>query len=97
MKSIYSKAFSSTKWLIAIFIGCGALYLHALWQKDRAYQQTASQLSSLEQDKQEALAQQEELRAEIESQKDPAFIEMILKRNLGLVPEGQVKVYFRQE
>lgn len=83
--------------MIALFVLCGALYLHALWQKDQAYRQTVSQLSSLEQEKQEALAQQEELRAEIESQKDPAFIEMVLKRNLGLVPEGQVKVYFRQE
>jgi hypothetical protein len=97
MKPIYSKAFSSTKWLIAIFVVCGTLYLHALRQKDLAYHQTLNQLSALEEEKQEALLQQEELRAQIESQSDPAFVEMVLKRNLGLVPEGQVKVYFRQE
>lgn len=42
------------------------------------------------------MAEQQELILQIESQTDPAWVEMVLKRNLGLVPEGQVKVYFKK-
>lgn len=34
------------------------------------------------------------LKRQIKSQNDPAWIELILKRDLGLVPEGQIKIYF---
>jgi hypothetical protein len=89
--------YSQTRWLVAVFILCAAVYLHALRQKDRTYQAATSQLQTLEQEKQAALAQQEDLLSEIHSQSDPAFVEMCLKRNLGLVPEGQTKVYFHKE
>lgn len=31
---------------------------------------------------------------EINSQSDPAWVELMLMKNLGLVPEGQIKVFF---
>ena len=36
----------------------------------------------------------EYLTRQINSQSDPAWIEMVMKKELGLVPEGQVKIYF---
>ena len=44
--------------------------------------------------KEEALAIQEELKREIESQNDQSWIELVLMQKLGLVPEGQKKVHF---
>lgn len=38
--------------------------------------------------------QKEYLTRQINSQSDPAWIEMVMKKELGLVPEGQVKIYF---
>lgn len=41
-----------------------------------------------------AKSRQEELQLQLQSQSDPAWIEVTLMRWLGLVPEGQTKVYF---
>ncbi len=51
---------------------------------------------ALERAREEASLQKEELLLQINSQRDPAWLEMVLKRNLGVVPEGQVKVYFKK-
>lgn len=83
-------------WVIAFVALCGVLYLHGVRQKDITFQEMAGRFRILEAEKALALAEQEYLLVQIQSQSDPAWIEMILKRNLGLVPEGQTKVYFHQ-
>ena len=65
-------------------------------QKNNSYEEMLTRLHSLEKEKAIAMAEQQELILQIESQADPAWVEMVLKRNLGLVPEGQVKVYFKK-
>lgn len=35
-----------------------------------------------------------DLARQVNSQNDPAWIEIVLKKELGLVPEGQKKIYF---
>ena len=85
-------------WWVIVFVAlCGVLYLHGVRQKNIAYQEMDGRLQILEQEKALALTQQEELLLQIQSQSDPAWVEMVLKRNLGLVPEGQTKVYFHQD
>jgi hypothetical protein len=83
-------------WVIAFVALCGVLYLHGVRQKNVTYQEMTGRLQILEIEKAFALAEQEELLLQIQSQSDPAWVEMVLKRNLGLVPEGQTKVYFHQ-
>lgn len=53
-----------------------------------------AKLTSLNMEKEEALALKEKLTQEINSQSDPSWIELVLKRELGLTPEGQIKVLF---
>ena len=48
----------------------------------------------LEQRKTDLLAEREELRSQIHSQSDPAWVEMVLMRELGVVPEGWLKIHF---
>jgi hypothetical protein len=84
-------------WVIAFASLCGIVYLHAMRQKNVAYQEMAGRLQSLEKEKALAVVEQEDLLLQIQSQSDPAWVEMVLKRNLGLVPEGQTKVYFHQD
>ena len=43
------------------------------------------------------LEEKEDLKLQINSQKDPAWIELTLMKGLGLVPEGQLKVYFTKD
>lgn len=78
-----------------LILGCGgALYFHAMKQKELMYIEMKAQFLQLEKDKAAACAMHKELVLQIQSQSDPAWVEMVLKRNLGLVREGQVKVYF---
>ena len=84
-------------WMIAFVALCGVLYLHGVKQKNMVYQEMAERLQILEKEKALALAEKEELLLQIKSQSDPAWVEMVLKRNLGLVSEGQTKVYFHQD
>ena len=83
-----------TWWVIVFVAFCAALYLQAMRQKEREYQEMNVRLESLQQEKVFALLQNEELLLQIQSQSDPAWVEMVLKRNLGMVPEGQTKVFF---
>ncbi|MBS0648355.1 MAG: hypothetical protein JSS10_03910 [Verrucomicrobia bacterium] len=83
-------------WWVMVFIGlCALVYLHAMRQKDHSFQEMAVSLRALEKEKAEVLTQQEELLLQIHSQSDSAWVEMVLKANLGMVPEGQTKVYFK--
>jgi len=86
----------SSWWVIVFIAVCAVFYLQAMRQKDLSYQEMTFRLHNLEKEKAQALAQQEELLLQIHSQSDPAWVEMVLKRNLGMVPEGQTKVYFHQ-
>lgn len=53
-----------------------------------------SQLSQLQQEMTQLRGKNEDLTLQINSQSDPEYVELILRKGLGLVPEGQTKVYF---
>lgn len=46
-------------------------------------------------EKEIALAEKEDKVRQINSQSDPDFVELVLMKGLGLVPEGQTKVVFK--
>lgn len=52
------------------------------------------QLAGLKIELKNVETEKEYLTRQINSQSDPAWIEMVMKKELGLVPEGQVKIYF---
>ena len=53
------------------------------------------QLAALNQEKEEALKTREKLLLTVNSQSDPAWVELVLFRELGLVPEGTAKIWFK--
>jgi len=71
-----------------------SLYLHFVQEKNVQSQEVASRLEKILKEKRVAQIEQESLRLQIESQNDPSWIEMILMRDLGVVPEGWLKVHF---
>lgn len=80
-----------------LFIAVGSLfYLHGIYHKGQELAQLKGRFEILEKEKLLVLEEQKELCLQIQSQNDPAWIELILKKNLGMVPEGQVKVYFER-
>lgn len=66
--------------------GLSKLYLEQI-KLERQYEELLKQ-------KKQALELQYQLTKQINSQSDPAWLELILKKTLGVVPEGQIKIYF---
>lgn len=62
----------------------------------RSTELLTKRLSSLMEEKRVVEEEREELLLQIESEKDPAWIEMKLKRRLGLVADEEKKVCFTQ-
>ncbi len=56
-----------------------------------------AQLTHLRQEKIAAISRRDDLTLQINSQSDPDWVELVLRKGLGLVPEGQVKVFFQSE
>ncbi len=81
-------------WVMAFVFGSAIIYEQGLKERHSLYHQLTEQRLALLQEKQEALRQQQNLQLQINSQSDLAWIELTLMKGLGLVPEGQQKVYF---
>ncbi len=82
-------------WWMFLFIGtCVGIYSHAMHKKHEVYASLEKHLIDLQQQKESLLLIREDLLAQIQSQSDPAWIELTLMKGLGVVPEGQQKVYF---
>ena len=86
--------FIKSWWVIAFLLLCAIFYEQGLKQRDVLYQQLTDQWTSLQKEKEQALLHQQSLQLQINSQSDVAWIELTLMRELGLVPEGQQKVFF---
>lgn len=54
-------------------------------------------LEALHYQKGQLLEEHEDLVLQIHSQSDPAWIQLTLMKGLGLVPDGQMKVFFQSE
>lgn len=81
-------------WTILFFLVCFFAYDQAAKRRNREELALQEKYQQLLLAKEEALAIQEELKREIESQNDQSWIELVLMQKLGLVPEGQKKVHF---
>ncbi|WP_068468006.1 hypothetical protein [Candidatus Protochlamydia phocaeensis] len=93
---VWHHLFVRSWWVMAFFLMCFILYEQALKNRDRHYKQLSEQLISLQMEKQKALQKQKNLQLQINSQSDLAWIELTLMKGLGLVPEGEQKIYFYQ-
>jgi hypothetical protein len=100
-KTWSKKAFDAVilrSWWAFLFIAFSyLLYSQGMHKKREMYQELLFRLKSLEAEKQKVLEDQEDLLLQINSQNDPAWIEMVLMKGIGVVPEGQTKVYFEKD
>lgn len=102
-----SKTFSTTQtfetglirswWVILFILGCYLSYERGLQKKDHDFAKLQAHYAELQKKKKVLLAQQEDLTRQINSQSDPAWVELALMKGLGLVPEGQTKVLFTNQ
>jgi len=81
-------------WVVCFCLTATSVYLHFIQGKSRQIEDLSFRFKEMEKEKQYVLQERDSLRLQIESQNDPSWIEMILMRDLGVVPEGWLKVYF---
>lgn len=91
---IFEQLFLQSWWVILFAIISYMVFEQSMKFRDSEYAKLEEQFIDLERQKKEALALQEKLVLEINSQSDPAWVEIVLMKGLGLVPEGQIKVFF---
>ncbi len=91
---VFSDLFSGFWWVV-LFILINFLVFHFIIKDLRVKEKDlGSKVTSLIELKREVLAEKENLEMQMKSREDPLWIEMILKKELGLISEGQIKVHF---
>jgi hypothetical protein len=96
-ENLFRKYFLNSWWVIAFAMLCAALYEQGLKERQEDMTRLSAHLHQLQQQKEIALAVQNDLQTKITSQSDRAWIELILMKNLGLTPEGYQKVLFTND
>lgn len=84
-------------WVLLFIAACGFVYFNSAGKKDVIVASLESHLGKLRMEKALLLQEKEDLQLQIFSQSDPAWIQLTLMKGLGLVPEGQLKVYFQSD
>ena len=77
--------------------GCFTVYAQGMQKKSKDCFDLRDKITRLQEQKQSILRLHDDLVLQICSQSDPDWIELTLKRQLGVVPEGQKKVYFKKD
>jgi hypothetical protein len=83
-------------WTILFFLLCYFVYDQGMRRRHAEEDALIKKASDFVVEKERALKHQEDLKLQLMSQDDSAWIEMVLMKNLGLVPEGQRKVCFKE-
>ncbi len=96
-KNRFWPVFHRYGWICLFWAGCFACYFHAMHKKSQVSLELQEKIADLESLKSLMERESEELALQIQSQNDPEWIEMVLKKRLGVVPEGQMKVYFKRD
>ncbi len=94
---VLEEALIQSWWVILFILLCYMVYEQGLKKRNAEFSRLHEHYKELLQEKQRSLAMQKELLLKINSESDPAWVELALMKELGLVPEGQTKVLFVKE
>ena len=84
-------------WVVLFCCGCFTVYAQAVQKKSKDCLDLRDRIGKLRVEKEGITRLHEDLLLQIGSQSDPQWIELTLKKQLGVVPEGQKKVYFKKD
>ncbi len=82
-------------WVVLVLIFISMLYLKTHEAKDKQINFLASKLESLENEKLLANNRRDKLLLEIQSLQDPDYVEMLLIKEMGVVPQDSIQVRFK--
>jgi hypothetical protein len=81
-------------WVILFALICFGILEQGLKQLENTHDMLVARRSELQTAKQQALATRQDLILRLNSESDPAWIELLLMYGLGVVPEDQTKIFF---
>jgi hypothetical protein len=82
-------------WWVLLFLLFGIItYNQAIKKKKEEIASLEYRIHEVQKAKEISIAHQEDLLLRIRSQSDPDWIELVLMKELGVVPEGSLKVHF---
>ena len=84
-------------WMHLCIIASLFLYFQGMKKKSIVRADLEEQLAQLVSEKKVCTEERDDLLLQVKSQNDPAWVELTLMKELGLVPEGQTKVFFKKE
>ena len=95
--SLETHFFQRYWWVLLFCLVCYVTYDQVIKKRTKDLAEVEYQIGLLEREKQLVCNEKEDLVLKIHSQSDPAWIELMLMQELGVVPEGHLKVYFTKE
>jgi hypothetical protein len=96
MATLFDEVILKSWWVILFMILCYTVYEQGMRSRNIQYRQLEQQFLDLQKDKNQSLSTQGDLALQINSQSDPAWVELTLMKGLGLVPEGHIKIFFNK-
>lgn len=96
-KQLFFKSIVKSWWVGVFFIFCFILYDQSIKASNRQLLDFQCRYKAISLKKDRLLQENQDLNARISSCRDPAWIEQLLIRELGVVPKGYMKVYFKKE
>jgi hypothetical protein len=94
---LFPLLFQRNLWFLLLLIASFVVYDFGMKKKNFAIDEIRYRMKALEKEKIKAMALQEDLLLHVNSESDPAYMEMVLMKELGVVPEGKMKVHFSSE
>lgn len=93
---IVEEVFLRSWWVILVLLLCFGFYEREHKKRNGISAVLNAQKNELQHKRTKALEKNEYLLMQINSLADPAWTELILIKELGLVPEGQTKIFFQK-
>ena len=97
-KTLTSKMFKiaiNSWWVILFMLVCSIGYDMGIKKRKLAIIEMKTKYNNLLVQKNQATTRKEDLSLKLSSQSDPSWIEQVLMKELGVVPENKIKVHFK--
>ena len=84
-------------WVLFFILFCYAGYHNIIKSKKEEIVSVRNKLNRYKSDKASLCEENEDLQTRLQSQSDPEWIQVVLMKELGVVPEGQMKILFTND
>ena len=96
VEKIFVAAIVKSWWIILFMLTCYIGYDQGVKKRHRDIFLMRSRLALLLKEKETLSLEKDDLKDRMNSQSDSYWIEQVLMKELGVVPEGQIKVHFKK-